>query len=159
MYYLYLTFVLFFVVFLCLWVKVHAFEEMTGRINFFANCKCNVKLLLVKESRRNYSAQLVFVASFSKISDRSCFCDLLLLANELNLITLLATLCNSFLMYFIYSVPSAPTNFKTVFRSTSQIKVSWEQPSEPNGVLLGYVLSIKGNFMFQCSLLSYYESL
>lgn len=35
-------------------------------------------------------------------------------------------------------MPSAPQNLKLLAATTSQIKVSWEPPATPNGILSGY---------------------
>lgn len=42
------------------------------------------------------------------------------------------------------SIPSAPTNVHVISRSTSQLKICWDEPIEPNGELKGYILSIVG---------------
>ncbi|XP_065640701.1 uncharacterized protein LOC105849225 isoform X3 [Hydra vulgaris] len=42
------------------------------------------------------------------------------------------------------SVPSAPTKFCVLFSTTSKLKLSWDEPLEKNGVIIGYELSVEG---------------
>ncbi|XP_065646221.1 uncharacterized protein LOC136076745 isoform X2 [Hydra vulgaris] len=44
------------------------------------------------------------------------------------------------------SVPSAPTKFCVLFSTTSKLKLSWDEPLEKNGVIIGYELSVEDYF-------------
>ncbi|XP_065641229.1 uncharacterized protein LOC124812041 [Hydra vulgaris] len=44
------------------------------------------------------------------------------------------------------SMPSAPTKFCVLFSTTSKLKLSWDEPLEKNGIIIGYELSVEDYF-------------
>lgn len=46
---------------------------------------------------------------------------------------------NSKFLFFLL-VPSEPENFKVVDASLTEVKLTWNEPSEPNGIITEYLL-------------------
>lgn len=43
-------------------------------------------------------------------------------------------------LFFLTAVPSVPRSFRIMHRHYDTIYLDWEEPAEPNGILIGYIL-------------------